>query len=616
MKLRILRSASIFLTLFLVVSSLNLVAFAAPLREFRPPRPDRPEYVADEILVKFRSEEKARIVRLPRFQAIEQALQEFRQRSEVEYAEPNYIAHAFMVPNDPYYSYQWHFMQINTETAWDVSQGDGATVAVIDTGVAYENYRKGWWTRYYQAPDLAETCFVPGYDFVENDTHPNDDNSHGTHVAGTVSQSTNNGAGVAGIAFKSCLMPVKVLDKNGSGSYANVANGIRWAADHGAKIINLSLGGSANSQTLKDAVAYAYGKGVTVVAATGNDGSSTISYPAAYDDYVIAVGATRFDETRSYYSNYGSSLDLVAPGGDLNVDQSGDGYADGVLQNTFDPNSKNTNDFGYWFFEGTSMATPHVSGVAAMVISHGVSGPDSVRQVLQSSAKDLGDAGRDDTFGHGLLDAAAALGTAPPPPPENQPPVAAAGPDKSVYVDDTATFDGSASSDPDGTVVSYAWGFGDGGSGSGVSVEHIYTAVGIYTVTLTVADDDGATGSDTAVVTVKEAPAQPTVHVGDITFATDVRSWGRWDSRCRVTASVPVLDSSEVGVGEAIVSGGWSGAYNRNVSGLTGGEGVASFQTGWVGGCGTFIFTVNNVTKNGWLYDSTANFETSDSVTP
>lgn len=292
------------------------------------------------------------------------------------------------------------------------------TVAIIDTGIAYEDYRRGWWTRYYRAPDLAQTCFVGGYDFVENDTHPNDDNSHGTHVAGTVAQSTNNGEGVAGVALKSCLMPVKVLDRNGSGTYADVSDGIRWAADNGAQIINLSLGGSADSQTLKDAVAYAYNKGVTIVAAAGNDGSSAISYPAAYDDYVLAVGATRFDEALAYYSNYGSSLDLVAPGGDLNVDQNNDGYGDGVLQQTF---GSQTNDWGYYFYQGTSMAAPHAAGVAALVISSGVFGPDNVRQVLQDSAKDLGAAGRDDTFGYGLLDAAAALGVTPPPSPEPTP---------------------------------------------------------------------------------------------------------------------------------------------------------------------------------------------------
>ena len=131
---------------------------------------------------------------------------------------------------------------------------------------------------------------------------------------------------------------------------------------------------------------------------------------------MIAVGATRYDETLAYYSNFGPSLDLVAPGGDLNVDQNKDGYKDGVLQNTFNPNTKSTRDFGYWFFQGTSMATPHVSGVAALVIAKGnATTPDEVRTALQGTAEDLGTPGRDDTYGWGLINAVAALGTTPTP---------------------------------------------------------------------------------------------------------------------------------------------------------------------------------------------------------
>ncbi len=377
-----------------------------------------------EIIVKIKgSDEPFRVVSLPNGITTSQALKAFKDNPNVVYAEPNYTAYAFLVPNDPYFPLQWHldnptYGGVHAKTAWDTASGAGVTVAVVDTGVAFENYtnltsRK----KYYQAPDLASTCFVPGYDYVEKDTHPNDDNSHGTHVAGTIAQSTNNGVGVAGVAFGSCIMPVKVLDRNGSGTYANVALGIRFAADNGAKVINLSLGGSASSQTLLDAVAYAASKGVVVVAAAGNNGTSTVSYPAAYDDYVIAVGATRYDETRAPYSNYGVSLDLVAPGGDLSVDQNGDGYGDGVLQNTFNPNNKRTNQFGYWFFQGTSMAAPHVAGVAALVLSNGnATTPNDVRTALQSTAEDLGEPGVDTTYGWGLVDAAAALAWTPPTP--------------------------------------------------------------------------------------------------------------------------------------------------------------------------------------------------------
>ena len=366
-------------------------------------------FVSNEIIVKFKGDVKPfRVVKVSEGKVGEK-IKEFKKRADVEYAEPNYIAYALMVPNDPYYKYQWHldnsvYGGIQMQKAWDVSAGAGVTVAVVDTGI-----RKG--------TDLANTCFVPGYDFVNSDSDPIDDNGHGTHVAGTVAQSTNNGIGVAGVAYKSCLMPVKVLNSQGSGTYAQVADGIYYAADEGAKVINMSLGGDSDSATLKDAVAYAYNKGVTVVAAAGNNGEGGApSYPAAYDNYVIAVGATQYDETRAPYSTTGSYLDLVTPGGNTSVDQNADGYGDGVLQQTFQKTGKRIS-WGYYFFQGTSMAAPHVSGVSALLIAKGnATTPDNIRTALQETAEDKGTAGRDDSYGWGLVDANAALQwTAGPP---------------------------------------------------------------------------------------------------------------------------------------------------------------------------------------------------------
>jgi len=281
----------------------------------------------------------------------------------------------------------------------------------------YDNVESGagtWQTTQYQkAPDLAGTSFAAGYDFVNNDSHPNDDDGHGTHVAGTIAQTTNNNLGVAGIAFNTTIMPVKVLSAAGSGTYAMVADGIIYAADNGAMIINLSLGGSGPSDTLRDALAYAYNKGVTILAAAGNDNSSTPFYPAAYDAYCISVGATQYDETKAPYSNYGASLDIVAPGGNTGVDQNGDGYPDGVLQQTF---GNTPVGWAYWFYQGTSMSAPHASGVAALLLARDSTlTPDQVRNVLQSTAEDLGAAGRDNTFGWGLIDARAALQSVSPP---------------------------------------------------------------------------------------------------------------------------------------------------------------------------------------------------------
>lgn len=375
------------------------------------------KFAIDEIIVKFKGDQKPfRIIKVSKGKVLEE-VEKYKKRDDVIYAEPNFVVRALMEPNDNYYKYQWHLDNlsgsgVNAEEAWDISDGSGAVVAVIDTGVAYENYK-----RYVQAPDLANTCFVEGYDFVNNDIHPNDDNSHGTHVAGTIAQSTNNNLGVAGLAYSACLMPVKVLDRNGEGFVDDVAEGIIFAADHGAQVINLSLGGNEPSETLENALAHAYNKEVTIVAAAGNNSSDNSFYPAAYNDYVIAVGATRYDKTLSYYSNYGPDLDLVAPGGQLYIegtdimfDQNDDDYWDGVLQQTFDPVSKNVRDFSYYFFQGTSMAAPHVAGAAALLIANGNAvTPDEVRTALQNTAQDLGTTGRDDIYGHGLIDAFAAL---------------------------------------------------------------------------------------------------------------------------------------------------------------------------------------------------------------
>jgi serine protease len=326
----------------------------------------------------------------------------------VIYAEPNFYAYADdgpaspvrMVPNDPYFGYQWNFPPIQMPQAWDTSNGQGVLVAELDTGIAYENY-----DIYQQAPDLANTHFVAGYDFVNGDTHANDDEGHGTHVAGTIAQSTNNGIGVAGVAYGATLMPVKVLDANGQGSYDTIAQGIVYAANQGAKIINMSLSGKGGSNALLEAVDYATRKGVLVIAAAGNSGGA-VEYPAAYDG-VLAIGAVGYDQKRTDYSNYGPQVDLMAPGGNTNVDLNGDGYPDGILQQTF---QGSPTSFGFYFYEGTSMATPHVSGVAALLFARNPSATAAqVRQALQTTALNLGTSCPNTECGNGLVQAASAL---------------------------------------------------------------------------------------------------------------------------------------------------------------------------------------------------------------
>lgn len=302
-------------------------------------------------------------------------------------------------PNDPFYRHQWHLDQIQMPKAWTRNRGEGAVVAVIDTGVAYRDVDG----RFKQVPDLAEPRFVPGWDFVDGDDTPDDEHGHGTHVAGTIAQSTNNGVGVAGVAPLARIMPIRVLDARGGGSWGSVAAGIRWAADNGADVINMSLGGGINSQAIASAIAYAHRKGVVVIAAAGNTGRGRVQYPGA-NRFTVAVGAVRFDETLSFYSSYGSALDVVAPGGDLRVDQNNDGMPDGVLQNTILPRAPGRSD--YLAFQGTSMAAPHVAGVAALLRSAGVRDPAAIERILKESAKPKKDRNR---YGAGLIQANDAL---------------------------------------------------------------------------------------------------------------------------------------------------------------------------------------------------------------
>jgi len=517
-------------------------------------------------------------VRIPKGKTVPGVVAALRKEPSVEYAEPNTICNSFLTPSDPSYSYQWHLDipqgseraewhganggGINAEPAWDLSQGSGVIVAVLDTGVAYEDYGQ-----YQQAPDLAGTAFVSGYDFINNDSHPNDDDSHGTHVAGTIAQSTNNGVGVAGVAPACSIMPVKVLDDKGSGTAQSLADGIYYAADNGAQVINMSLGWPVRGRravdpgaTVRNAVAYAHGKGVTIVCASGNDGRGAVAYPAAYDDYCIAVGATRYDESRASYSNYGSSLDIVAPGGDVDVDQNDDGYVDGVLQNTFNPNTGDVTDFSYWFFDGTSMAAPHVSGVAALLIARGASRPDEVRQALQTTAEDKGESGWDNRYGHGLLDAAAAVASVGPP---NDPPtvtITSPADGSSFNSGDAISFAGNAVDTEDGDLTaSLVWASDqDGQIGTGAAFSATLSD-GTHTVTASVTDSGGKVGS--AAITVTVVPpvgsvagtvTSPDSPIDGATVATDT-------GQSAQTAADGTYTISDVPVGERSVTASATG---------------------------------------------------------
>lgn len=351
-----------------------------------------------------------RVLSVPRGR-VWQVVSALQSDPRVRYAHPDWIAHALDVPpNDPFYPNQWNLQSpataggIRVEGAWAVGGGGdpSVTVAVIDTGIAYESFGG-----FCQAPDLAGTRFVPGWDFVSGDAHPNDDESHGTHVAGTIAQATNNTIGAAGIAYNVSLMPIKVLGANGSGTIGAIADGIRWAADHGAHVINMSLGTDANPiflTALQDAVEYAAARGVVIVAASGNAAGATPMYPAAYPE-VIAVGASKYNRQLAPYSNRGN--ELCAPGGtSTGEDLSGDGAPDMILQNTFDPNTHAVCSFGYWYFAGTSMATPHVAALAALVKSEK---PELTAAEIRQVLRDTAAPGVDPACGYGLIDATQAL---------------------------------------------------------------------------------------------------------------------------------------------------------------------------------------------------------------
>jgi len=319
----------------------------------------------------------------------------------VEYAEPNYRFYAFdKVPNDPSFNVQWAHALIHSQGAWDNTTGSVTEIiAIIDTGIDEAH------------PDLAGKI-VAGWDYVDNDSDPHDLNGHGTHVAGIAAAMTNNGEGVAGMDWSARIMPIRVLDDVGSGYSADVAEGIRWACNHGARVLNLSLGGPAD-ETLLGAVDDAYAAGCLVVAAMGNEGSATPKYPAAYD-HVLAVAATGPSDTRALYSNYGAHCDVAAPGGTANHDPNGiystmpTGDAYMITEFGFSPN--------YDYVSGTSQATPYVSGLAALLWTLQPSlTPDQVQSTIQSTAMDLGAAGWDAYYGYGRIDALAAVCTFVPP---------------------------------------------------------------------------------------------------------------------------------------------------------------------------------------------------------
>ena len=374
---------------------------------------------------------------------------------DVEYAQARYRVYPAFVPNDPLYSRQWNYPVIDMERAWDINPGatSSITVAVLDSGVAYRSGVFGFNARAFRlaantpvfpalgfvsipfaaAPDLGGVDrFVAPRDFIWDNATPLDLDGHGTHVSGIIGQLTNNGVGVAGMAFNVRIMPVKVVagdwdfifDSPFQGTDDLVARGIQYAVDNGARVLNLSIGRTGSpAPVVQAAIASAVSRGAFVVVAGGNsfERGNRVERLAEFAPEIegmVAVGATGRDKRRAYYSNTGSYIELVAPGGDSRVG----GREGAILQQTFDFDLVETHlrgparyqaprfdSFAYEFLQGTSMAAPHVAGFAALLMQQGITSPAAIEAIMKRYATDLGPAGRDDEFGYGLINPRASL---------------------------------------------------------------------------------------------------------------------------------------------------------------------------------------------------------------
>jgi serine protease len=437
-----------------LIATTGLVLAAAVFSAAGASAADAPRvapYVPGELLVKYDGGAE-RVVDIPQGVDVPSAEQALAANPAVDYAVPNYVAHASAIPNDPgptgtpggWERTQWNFLPcgslcgetaatyqakggLNAPEAWDILKqrgaafGKGARVAVLDTGIAYMNKKP----QFRKSPDFSRGQFLPGHDFVDKDRFPLDEDGHGTHVAGTIGERVNNHVGLTGLAPKAKLMPVRVLDSEGFGTARDIARGIRFAATHKAQVINMSfefslgVNSCAKIKGICSAIKFAFKRGALVIAAAGNENGEPVALPAGAP-HVLGVGRTTKDACLASDSRTGAGLDVVAPGGGfplLSTCGSDDSlFTRGlpIFQLTFD--GPGFTNFGYpGGYEGTSMAAAHASGVAAMIIASGVVGssPTAVECQLKATARhtdsQLGQPYDSRLFGAGLIDAATAV---------------------------------------------------------------------------------------------------------------------------------------------------------------------------------------------------------------
>lgn len=402
------------------------------LNEGKPLRLQGPRYAPGQVLVKFKPTLREQLIeatmaayttkkirripridvyqlQIPKYFTVEEMVYALNQNPDVEYAEPNFTVRIATNPNDPLFQYQYALhntgqeiggsgaprgkasADIKATAAWEESKGEEEDIiAIIDTGVDLLH------------PDLKNKIKSGGRDFVNDDFDATDDLGHGTFVAGVAAADTNNNEGGAGVAWNCKILPVKVIKKNGEGEYSWLIDGIIWAADNGADVINLSLGGDEPADSLRDALEYAYDKGVVIVAAAGNDGA-TVLYPAAYDKFCVAVAATDYNDSRTSWSNFGSEVDIAAPGERVL----------GPVPTWYWPSLGYPQEIPYAFGGGTSASTPHVAGFAALLkgLKPWLS-VDQIMDIIRYTADDVNSSehkGKDEFIGYGRINMEKAL---------------------------------------------------------------------------------------------------------------------------------------------------------------------------------------------------------------